>query len=164
MQFDSEKPLAARLWSFRSWVRSLLPLGHTDGIPKCRVHQFFAPLWASFGDADETATDTNATKTSQNRNNFPLALFSKSNLSERVALPSLCWPSIGPLQDCVKRRTKGLAPWCQTVFNLRRHLRIGRTHNDSVQCQAAELLPQHLLSDVRYRSFQIGEAHHLASE
>src|SRR5467141_4875811 len=72
MQFDSEKPLAARLWSFRSWVRSLLPLGHTDGIPKCRVHQFFTPLWASFGDADETATDTNATKTSQNRNNFRL--------------------------------------------------------------------------------------------
>src|SRR6266446_8278233 len=42
-------------------------------MPKCRVHQFFAPLWASFGDADETATDTNATKTSQNRNNFRLA-------------------------------------------------------------------------------------------
>src|SRR5713226_8226841 len=91
-------------------------------------------------------------------------LFRKSNLSARVALPSLCWPSIGPLQDGVKRRTKGLAPWCQTVFNLRRHLRIGRTQNDSVHCQAAELLPQHLLSDVRYRSFQVGEAHHLASE
>src|SRR5258706_12724074 len=91
-------------------------------------------------------------------------LFRKSNLSERVALPSLCWPSIGPLQDGVKRRTKGLAPLCQTVFNLRRHLRIGRTHNDSVRCQAAELLPQHFLSDVGHRSFQIGEAHHLASE
>src|SRR6266404_2193497 len=91
-------------------------------------------------------------------------LFRKSNLSERVALPSLCWPSIGPLQDGVKRRTKGLAPWCQTEFNLRRHLRIGLTQNDSVHCQAAELLPQHLLSDVRYRSFQVGEAHHLASE
>src|SRR5258705_6145877 len=74
-------------------------------------------------------------------------LFRRSNLSERVALPSLCWPSIGPLQDGVKRRTKGLAPWCQTVFNLRRHLRIGRTHNDSVHCQVAELLPQHLLGD-----------------
>src|SRR5260221_4847865 len=91
-------------------------------------------------------------------------VFRKSNLSERVALPSLCWPSIGPLQDGVKRRTKGLAPGCQTVFNLRRHLRIGRTHNDSVRCQPAELLPQHLLSDVRYRSFQVGKAHHLASE
>ncbi len=90
--------------------------------------------------------------------------FRRSNRSERVALPSLCWPSIGPLQDGVKRRTKGLAPWCQTVFNLRRHLRKGRTHNDSVHCQAAELLPQHLLSDVRYRSFHVGEAHHLASE
>src|SRR6266478_5847232 len=91
-------------------------------------------------------------------------LVRSSKLPARVTLASLCWPSIGPLQDGVKRRTKGLAPWCQTVFNLRRHLRIGRTHNDSVHCQAAELLPQHLLSDVRYRSFQIGKAHHLASE
>src|SRR6267142_3308020 len=56
--------------------------------------------------------------------------FRCSKLSARVALSSVCWPSIGPLQDGVKRRTKGLAPWCQTVFNLRRHLRIGRTHND----------------------------------
>src|SRR6267378_5504846 len=91
-------------------------------------------------------------------------LFSSSKLSARVALSSLCWPSIGPLQDGVKRRTKGLAPWCQTVFNLRWHLGIGRPHNDSVRRQPAELLPQHLLSDVRYRSFQVGEAHHLASE
>src|SRR6266478_1098958 len=91
-------------------------------------------------------------------------LSSSAPCSERVALRSLCRPSIGPLQDGVKRRTKGLAPWCQAVFNLRRHLRIGRTHNDSVHCQAAKLLPQHLLSDVGYRSFQIGEAHHLASE
>ena len=45
-----------------------------------------------------------------------------------------------------KRRTRRLAPWCQTVFNLRRHLRIGRTRNDSGRCQAAELLPQHFLS------------------
>src|SRR5258708_32179369 len=37
-------------------------------------------------------------------------LFRKSNLSEPVALPSLCWPSIGPLQDGIKRGTKGLAP------------------------------------------------------
>jgi len=37
-------------------------------------------------------------------------------------------------------------------------------HNDSVRCQAAVLLPQHFLSDVGYRSFQVGEAHHLASE
>src|ERR1700730_2757883 len=41
---------------------------------------------------------------------------------------------------------------------------IGCTYNDSVRCQAAELLPQHFLSDVRDRSFQVGEAHHLASE
>ena len=41
---------------------------------------------------------------------------------------------------------------------------IGRPHNDSVRCQTAELLPQHFLSDVGYRSFQIGKAHHLASE
>src|SRR4029453_5677837 len=44
-----------------------------------------------------------------------------------------------------------LAPWCQTVFNLRRHLRIRRTQNDSVRSQAAELLPQHFLSDVGSR-------------
>jgi hypothetical protein len=43
------------------------------------------------------------------------------------------------------------------------HLRIRCTHNDSVSCQAAELLPQHFLSDVGYRPFQIGKAHHLAS-
>src|ERR1700686_4775827 len=91
-------------------------------------------------------------------------LFRRSKVSERVALFSSCWPSIGPLQDGVKRRTKGLAPWCQPVFNLRRYLRIGPTYNDSVRCQTAELLPQHFLSDVGYRSFQVGEAHHLASE
>src|SRR5260370_7372674 len=75
-------------------------------------------------------------------------LFRKSNLSERVALPSLCWPSIGPLQDGVKRRTKGLAPWCQTVFNLLRTLRRGRTHNASVHSHAPHLPPHHLLTNL----------------
>src|SRR5260370_34791118 len=88
-------------------------------------------------------------------------LFRKSNRTERVALPSLCWPSIGPLQDGVKRGTKGLAPWCQTVFNLRRHLRIERTHNDPVHCQAAEQLSHHILSDVRNRAYQAVEVPHL---
>src|SRR5258708_27788759 len=84
-------------------------------------------------------------------------LFRKSNLSDRVPLASLSRPSIGPLQDGVKRRTKGLAPWRQTAFNLRRHLGIGRTHTDSLHCQAAELLPQHLLSAVSYRSIQAAQ-------
>jgi hypothetical protein len=71
-------------------------------------------------------------------------------MSARVALSALFWPSIRPLQYRVERRTKGLAPRCQTVLNLRRHPGIGRPHNDSVRCQAAKLLPPHFLSDVGF--------------
>ena len=37
-------------------------------------------------------------------------LFRSSELSARVALSALCWPSISPFQDGVESRTKGLAP------------------------------------------------------
>jgi len=65
----------------------------------------------------------------------------KSNLSERVALPSLCGPSIGPTSGCVKRRTKGLPHGVSGIQPSATPE--DRTYaNDSVHCQAAELRPR----------------------
>src|SRR6202035_1060966 len=64
----------------------------------------------------------------------------------------------GPFEQRVQSGAHRLAPGCQTVLNLRGHLRIDFSHDDPVALQFTQLLDQHLLGNAGNRPFQFGES------
>ena len=71
---------------------------------------------------------------------------------------------LAPCQQSIERRTKGLSPFGEVIFDLRRNRRVHDSRDDAVPLQLTKLLRQHLLRDARDRALQIREAKGLAAE